>query len=133
MDKLERLVDLLGLSLSKVHFFTGSEGGEHARLFTAHRIDPNLRVGDVGEKANSKDFSLIITNASGADAWPIAATNFILMYKQPKDATRSRNALDFFKWSLENGQPQADELHFVPLPKALVDQVEAYWASEIKA
>ena len=83
--------------------------------------------------ANSKDFSLIITNASGADAWPIAATNFILMYKQPKDATRSRNALDFFKWSLENGQPQADELHFVPLPKALVDQVEAYWASEIKA
>ena len=83
--------------------------------------------------ANAKDFSLIITNASGADAWPIAATNFILMYKQPKDAKRSRDALDFFKWSLENGQPQADELHFVPLPKPLVDQVEAYWASQIKA
>ena len=83
--------------------------------------------------ANAKDFSLIITNASGADAWPIAATNFILMYKQPKDAKRSRDTLDFFKWSLENGQAQADELHFVPLPKPLVDQVEAYWASQIKA
>ena len=55
------------------------------------------------------------------------------MYKQPKDAKRSRNALDFFKWALENGQPQADALHFVPLPKELVEQVEAYWASDIKA
>ena len=55
--------------------------------------------------ANSKDFSLIITNAPGADAWPVAATNFILMYKQPKDAKRSQDAIDFFTWALENGQP----------------------------
>ena len=82
---------------------------------------------------NAQDFSLVITNAPGAQAWPISATNFILMYKQPKDAERSRNALAFFKWALEQGQPQADALHFVPLPKELVEQVEAYWASDIKA
>ena len=82
---------------------------------------------------NAKDFSLVITNSPATQAWPISATNFILMYKQPKDAKRSRNALDFFKWALENGQPQADALHFVPLPKELVEQVEAYWASDIKA
>jgi phosphate transport system substrate-binding protein len=81
---------------------------------------------------NAKDFSLVITNAPGADAWPIAATNFILMYKQPKDAKRSQEALDFFKWALENGQPQAQGLDYVPLPKELVQQVEAYWASEFK-
>ena len=81
---------------------------------------------------NAKDFSLIITNAPGAGAWPVAATNFILMYKQPKNAKRSQDTLAFFKWALENGQAQADELHYVPLPKPLVDQVEAYWAAEIK-
>ncbi|MCR6700166.1 MAG: phosphate ABC transporter substrate-binding protein PstS [Dokdonella sp.] len=81
---------------------------------------------------NAQDFHLIITNAPGEDSWPIAATNFILMYKQPKDATRSRHALDFFKWALENGQQQASELHFVPLPKDLVEQIEAYWAAQIK-
>ena len=81
----------------------------------------------------SKDFSLVITNAPGADAWPIAATNFILVYKQPKDAKRTRDTLDFFKWALENGRPQADALHFVPLPAELVQQIEAYWASDIKA
>ena len=81
----------------------------------------------------AKDFSLVITNASGADAWPIAATNFILVYKQPKNAKRTRDTLDFFKWALENGGPQADALHFVPLPAELVQQIEAYWASDIKA
>ncbi|TWI10551.1 phosphate ABC transporter substrate-binding protein PstS [Aerolutibacter ruishenii] len=82
--------------------------------------------------ASAKDFSLVITNAPGADAWPLTATNFILMYKQPKDAMRSQAALDFFKWALESGQPQAQELHYVPLPADLVKQVEAYWAAEIK-
>ncbi|KAF1710690.1 phosphate ABC transporter substrate-binding protein PstS [Pseudoxanthomonas kalamensis DSM 18571] len=82
--------------------------------------------------ASAKDFNLVITNASGADAWPITATNFMLMYKQPKDAARSKATLDFFKWAFENGQAQATELHYVPLPKELVDQIEAYWAAEFK-
>ena len=82
--------------------------------------------------AGSQDFSLVITNAPGADAWPVAATNFILMYKQPKDVQRSQAAIDFFTWAFENGQAQANELHFVPLPAPLVEQVEAYWAEQIK-
>ena len=82
--------------------------------------------------ANAKDFYLVITNAPGANAWPITATNFMLMYKQPKDAKRSADTLAFFKWAFENGQAQASELHYVPLPPELVKQIEAYWASEFK-
>ena len=81
---------------------------------------------------NARDFSLVITNAPGADAWPITATNFILMYKQPQDPKRSQEALDFFEWAFANGQAQADELHYVPLPPELVEQVEAYWAAEFR-
>ncbi|UXI67200.1 phosphate ABC transporter substrate-binding protein PstS [Tahibacter amnicola] len=82
---------------------------------------------------NAKDFHLIITNAPGDEAWPIAATNFILMYKTPKDAARSKAALEFFRWAMENGRPQAEQLDFVPLPEDLVKQIEAYWQNEIKA
>jgi phosphate transport system substrate-binding protein len=82
--------------------------------------------------ANARDFSLVITNAPGADAWPITATNFILMYKQPRDAKRSADTLAFFKWALENGQSQAQALDYVPLPPALVQQVENYWSAEFK-
>ena len=77
-----------------------------------------------------EDFNLVITNAPGADAWPITAANFILMYKDPADPQRAANAMEFFKWALENGQSQAEELHYVPLPPELVGQIEAYWAAE---
>ena len=80
--------------------------------------------------ANAADFNLVITNAAGANSWPITATNFMLMSKQPKDAARNQAALDFFKWAFHNGQAQANELHYVPLPAELVAQIETYWASE---
>ena len=82
--------------------------------------------------ANAKDFNLVITDAPGENAWPITATNFMLMHKQPKDAKRSAETLEFFKWSFEQGSAQAEALHYVPLPPALVQQIEAYWASEFK-
>ncbi|WP_159016143.1 phosphate ABC transporter substrate-binding protein PstS [Cognatiluteimonas profundi] len=82
--------------------------------------------------ASAHDFNLVITNAPGATAWPITATNFILMYKQPKDAKRSADTLAFFKWALENGQSQAKSLDYVPLPPELVQQVEQYWSAEFK-
>jgi phosphate transport system substrate-binding protein len=81
---------------------------------------------------NAKDFHLVMTNAAGENAWPITATNFILMHKQPKDAKRSADTRAFFKWAFENGQPQAQSLDYVPLPPELVAQVEQYWASEFK-
>lgn len=82
--------------------------------------------------ASASDFDLVITDAPGADAWPITATNFMLMPKAPKDPARSKAALAFFKWAFENGQAQASELHYVPLPEELVAQVEAYWATEFE-
>ncbi|RYZ71279.1 MAG: phosphate ABC transporter substrate-binding protein PstS [Lysobacteraceae bacterium] len=80
----------------------------------------------------ASDFNLVITNASGANAWPITATNFMLMHKKSKDAKRTADTLAFFKWAFENGQSQANELHYVPLPAQLVQQIEAYWAAEFK-
>ena len=81
---------------------------------------------------SATDFNLVITNAPGEQAWPITATNFMLMHKQPKDPARSQATLAFFKWAFEQGQPQAQALHYVPLPPELVQQIEAYWAAEFK-
>lgn len=82
--------------------------------------------------ANAKDFNLVITNAPGEQAWPITATNFMLMPKRPEDAARSQATRDFFRWALQQGQPQAQALHYVPLPPELVQQIEAYWTTEFK-
>ena len=55
----------------------------------------------------------MITDAPGAESWPITATNFILMRKQPRDAADAKAALGY-----------------VPLPPELVRQIEAYWAGQ---
>ena len=78
--------------------------------------------------ASSKDFYLIITNAPGQNAWPITATNFILVRKGGKQGTRS--AIDFFRWVYANGDAAAASLGYVPLPDAVVRQVEAYWSQQ---
>ena len=81
---------------------------------------------------SAKDFNLLMTNAPGADAWPITATTWIVMYKEPKNEERSKVTFDFFKWSLEHGQKDAAALDYVPVPETLVKQIEGYWASDFK-
>ena len=81
---------------------------------------------------NAKDFFLVMTNAGGANAYPITATTFVLMHRQPKDKARSDAALNFFRWALEKGQPQAQRLDYVPLPADLVSQIESYVSAGIK-
>ena len=82
--------------------------------------------------AHAQDFDLVMTNAAGANAYPITATTFVLMHRQPKDKGRSDAAIAFFKYALEKGQPQAQKLDYVPLPGPLVQQVETYIGQNIK-
>ena len=81
---------------------------------------------------SAKDFYLVMTNAPGEKSWPITATNFILMYKQPKkNPAGAKNAKEFFRWVYANGDAQAKSLDYVPLPDALVKQIETYWSQNM--
>ncbi len=91
-----------------------------------------MAAAESADWASATDFFLVMTNAPGENSWPIAATNFILMYKQPKNAARSKDVKEFFRWAYANGDAQARVLDFVPLPDSLVGQVEAYWAENMK-
>ncbi|WP_312320756.1 phosphate ABC transporter substrate-binding protein PstS [Stenotrophomonas sp.] len=82
--------------------------------------------------ANAKDFYLVMTNAPGEQAWPITATNFILVQKQPKNAAGAKATQEFFRWIYKNGDAQAKQLDYVPLPDSLVKQVETYWSQNLK-
>jgi phosphate transport system substrate-binding protein len=79
--------------------------------------------------AKTQDFYLVMTDSPGADAYPIAATSFILIPKTAKSPARTKAAFEFFRWALENGQKSATDLEYVPLPPDLVAQIEAYWKS----
>lgn len=97
-------------------------------------VSPDMKTfqaaADTADWANAQDFNLLMVNAPGDNAWPIAATTWIIMYKQPKNAEQSKAAFDFFKWSLDKGQEQAASLDYVALPESLVKRIEGYWQSE---
>jgi phosphate transport system substrate-binding protein len=81
----------------------------------------------------AKDFNLVLTDAPGPDAYPITATTFVLMQKHAKSPQRSAAAIDFVRWSFDDGKPQAEMLHYVPLPSALIRQIELYWQQSFEA
>jgi phosphate transport system substrate-binding protein len=83
--------------------------------------------------AHAQDFDLVMTNAPGKGAYPIAASTFVLMHEQPKNPQATQQALDFFKYALDHGQQAAESLDYVPLPATLVSQIETYWSHTIKA
>jgi phosphate transport system substrate-binding protein len=79
----------------------------------------------------TRDFYLVMTNAPGENSWPITATNFILMQKRPRNVETARNAREFFRWIYANGDQAARDLGYVPLPDALVRQIETYWTQNL--
>ena len=80
----------------------------------------------ISSKGSTTDFYRIMTDADGEESYPITATSFILMPKKPKDSVKSRTAIDFFKWSLENGAADAAALDYVTLPASLVERIGRY-------
>ena len=99
-------------------------------------VEPNTAsfqaAANTADWKNAKDFNLLMTNAPGAQAWPITATSWVIMYKTPKNAANTKVAFDFFKWAYEHGQDSARTLNYVPLPDSLVQQIETYWSSQYK-
>jgi phosphate transport system substrate-binding protein len=81
--------------------------------------------------AKSDSYYVILTNQPGAETWPIAGATFILMYKHPVDAGAAAEALKFFHWAYTNGSPAAEALDYVPLPAAVVAQIEHTWTTQI--
>jgi phosphate transport system substrate-binding protein len=77
--------------------------------------------------AAQNNFYIILVDEPGADSWPITATTYIIMYKQPVDATASAETLKFFKWGYEHGGDMARSLVYVPLPQNAVQAIENSW------
>jgi phosphate transport system substrate-binding protein len=83
--------------------------------------------------AHAPGYYLILTDQPGDKSWPIVATTFVLMHKEPTDKAASQEALKFFKYSYEKGGKSAEDLDYIPMPDSVVKQVEKTWASDIKS
>ena len=70
---------------------------------------------------------VVLTDQPGDQAWPISGASFILVHAKQDKPDAGREVLRFFEWAFRNGAKMADELDYVPLPEAVVKQVQGAW------
>jgi len=75
---------------------------------------------------------LILTDAPGADAWPIAGATFILLHKTQEKPENGKEVLKFFQWAYANGDQMAEQLDYVPMPDSVVKLIQTNWQAQVK-
>ncbi len=69
------------------------------------------------------DFRVSITNAPGADAYPISSFTWLLIPQHWEDPAKGKIMVDFLHWMLDHGEAEAPSMNYAPLPKAVAEKV----------
>ena len=77
-----------------------------------------------------QDFYEILTNQPGAQSWPITAATYMLL-RADYPADKNKDVLKFLDWALKEGQGDARQLDYVPMPDGVVKQIEASWSQTL--
>jgi phosphate transport system substrate-binding protein len=67
------------------------------------------------------DYRVSITNAAGADSYPISSFTWLLIPVHFPDASKGAAMKAFLTWMLDNGESQAASMGYAPLPKQVVE------------
>ena len=86
-----------------------------------------------GDWKGAQNFAVDLINQPGATSWPIVSATFLLLPTDPKDPARSASVMKFMDWAYTNGGAVASQLEYIPLPKAVQDNVRAAWRTSIMA
>jgi len=71
------------------------------------------------------DFRVSITNAPGADAYPISSFTWLLVYQKQTNKDVGEQIKKFLGWAMTQGQTYAPDLKYAPLPAAVVQKETA--------
>ena len=69
------------------------------------------------------DYRVSITNAPGANAYPISSFTWLLIPDPSKDSAKGKVLHDFLQWMLDHGEDEASQMTYAPLPKPVADRV----------
>jgi phosphate transport system substrate-binding protein len=79
---------------------------------------PNVSAAAASAAANMPaDFRVSITNAEGAEAYPISTFTWFLIPSKISDANKKNVLVGFLKWMLTDGQSLTQPLSYAPIPK----------------
>jgi phosphate transport system substrate-binding protein len=65
------------------------------------------------------DLRVSLTDGPDPNAYPITGTTYGLVYQNQTDAAKAKAVVNFFSWTLSNGQDDAASVNYAPLGKDL--------------
>ncbi|HLH34109.1 MAG TPA: phosphate ABC transporter substrate-binding protein PstS [Alloacidobacterium sp.] len=71
------------------------------------------------------DYRVSITNAPGANAYPISSFTWLLIPTPAHNSANGKIIKDFLGWMLDHGESETSALYYAPLPKSVADKVRA--------
>lgn len=74
-------------------------------------------------KSMPADYRVSITNADGADSYPISSFTWLLIPVQSKDPAKGKALQGFLQWMVDSGEAEASSMTYAPLPKPVLDKV----------
>jgi len=84
---------------------------------------PGVTAAAASIKDMPSDYRVSITNAPGADAYPISSFTYLLINTHPTDATKEKVIRDMLSWIVKSGESEVSALSYAPLPEALQQKV----------
>jgi phosphate transport system substrate-binding protein len=100
----------------------------HIKNASGNFIEPSIDAVTAAAAASAAsmpdDLRVSITNATGAQAYPISSYTYILVYKNQKDAAKGKALVDFLWWGIHDGENFGKELQYAPLPADVVKKAE---------
>jgi len=100
----------------------------HVKNAAGNFIEPSIdsvTAAAAASAANTpEDLRVSITNAAGAQVYPIASYTYVLVYKDQKDAAKGKAIVDFLWWAIHDGENYAKPLLYAPLPADIVRRAE---------
>ena len=69
------------------------------------------------------DYRVSITNAPGANAYPISSFTWLLIPIKSPDAAKGKVIKDMLSWIINSGEGEVAALSYAPLPKSVAEKV----------
>ena len=69
------------------------------------------------------DYRVSITNAPGANAYPISSFTYLLIPAKPTNPANEKTLKDMLSWMVNSGEGEVSTLSYAPLPSAVAEKV----------
>ena len=74
-------------------------------------------------KTMPADYRISITDAPGANSYPISSFTYLLIPVHAADASKGKVIKDLLSWIVNSGESEVSALSYAPLPKNVAEKV----------